>query len=430
MLTSIAAFAIGKIQLARFLVDWLRMPMGVAAYLVAAIALVATASVLLARALVLRGAPWSGVFAFAAAWVSAEYLASLGVDGTSAARAYSQMNCLPVVQLASVTGLWGVSFVLALFAAGLAVGIHRRDRAMLGGTAATAIAVFAWGYARESSAAPPSSGTLRVGQAAIPETRAAIAQVLSGEPAGAGAILDAYEEQIDALARQGAAVVVLPEEIVGAPAGEEAAIVDRLSRAAARDGVTIVAGVRLVASPAGHNVAYVLGPTGALAGIYVKEHLVPGFEIPSLAPGHELLLVEAPARAGVAICKDMDFPDPARRYAESDVALLYVPAWDFHEDGWLHGRMAIMRSVELGLPLVRSAQGGRLTANDAFGRVLAEAVTGDAPTSQVVDMPTGRVRTVYARFGNGVPLVTLGLLAAVLARLAWLVRARPARPTS
>jgi apolipoprotein N-acyltransferase len=418
-LAALVAVSVGRAPFAAFLVRSLEMPLGIAAVIVVGPALVVTASVLLVRALALRGAPWAGVLAFPAAMVAAEYAASAGPDGTAGVLAYSQMECLPVLQLASVAGVWGISFLLGFAAAGLAVGLHRRDGRMVVVVAAAVFAVFVWGGWREASGVSRESATLRVGQAATAESRAAIGQVISGDPAEASAILDAYEEQVDALAHAGAEVVVLPEEIVGVPAAAEEHLRDRLSFIAAHDHVTLVAGVRVVAEPKGRNVAMVFSPKGDLVGTYVKEHLVPGFEIPRLAPGTELLVMDEPLRAGVAICKDMDFPDPARRYAAAAVDLLLVPAWDFHDDGWLHGRMAIMRGVELGLPMVRSAQGGMLTVSDAFGRVLAQTVTGDETARHVTDVPVGHVATLYERTGDWCAKLAFSLLGGVLVRLVW-----------
>jgi predicted amidohydrolase len=34
---------------------------------------------------------------------------------------------------------------------------------------------------------------------------------------------------------------------------------------------------------------------------------------------------------GIAICRDMDYPNPARTYGEDSVGLLLVPAWDFDD---------------------------------------------------------------------------------------------------
>ena len=52
-------------------------------------------------------------------------------------------------------------------------------------------------------------------------------------------------------------------------------------------------------------------------------------------------------------------------------SLLLVPAWDFDVDGWLHGRMAILRGVESGFSIVRAPKQGILTVTDDRGRVLA-----------------------------------------------------------
>lgn len=91
-------------------------------------ALVFAADMLLFRALVRRGALWSALPAFPAAWVSFEYVRDLTTSyGTAGSFAYSQLNFLPFLQLASITGPWGMTFLLMLFPAALAIGLHLRD---------------------------------------------------------------------------------------------------------------------------------------------------------------------------------------------------------------------------------------------------------------------------------------------------------------
>jgi predicted amidohydrolase len=51
------------------------------------------------------------------------------------------------------------------------------------------------------------------------------------------------------------------------------------------------------------------------------------------------------------ICNDIDFPLLSRQYANDGAGLTLVPAWDFVTDGWLHGRMAILRCVESGFSI-------------------------------------------------------------------------------
>ena len=101
---------------------------------------------------------------------------------------------------------------------------------------------------------------------------------------------------------------------------------------------------------------------------------------------------------GVAICKDMDFPGMIRGYGERGVQLLLVPAWDFVRDGRLHSRMALVRGVENGFAIARAAAGGRLTASDRYGRVIAEAITSRAaPVTVVTDLGMRSGGTWYTR---------------------------------
>src|ERR1700724_3051709 len=86
------------------------------------------AAVLLFRVLVLRGEVWSGLLALPAAWVTGEYLRNvISPHGSAGSFAYSQLKFLPFLQLASITGPWGMSFVLLLFPAAIAIGLYLRQ---------------------------------------------------------------------------------------------------------------------------------------------------------------------------------------------------------------------------------------------------------------------------------------------------------------
>ena len=84
---------------------------------------------------------------------------------------------------------------------------------------------------------------------------------------------------------------------------------------------------------------------------------------------------------------------------------MLVPAWDFVDDGWLHGRMAVMRGVESGFSIARSVKQGILTLTDDRGRVLAEKGSGEASatppfTILVGTIPVRNEPTFYARTGD------------------------------
>jgi apolipoprotein N-acyltransferase len=133
---------------------------------------------------------------------------------------------------------------------------------------------------------------------------------------------------------------------------------------------------------------------------YDKHHLIPGVEPEK--PGHKRALLDEPSgRWGLQICKDMDFPKLSREYAAEGADLLLVPAWDFNIDRWLHARMAVLRAVENGFALARSARNGLLTLSDNRGRIIAEAATVPGQfvsTSGKVNV--AREETFYTRVGD------------------------------
>jgi apolipoprotein N-acyltransferase len=150
----------------------------------------------------------------------------------------------------------------------------------------------------------------------------------------------------------------------------------------------------------------------------------------SFTPGRDLVVRSIGAgRIGIAICKDMDFPTLGRRYAALGVDALLVPAWDFEQDAWSHARMAILRGVEGGFAVIRSARQGLLTVSDRYGRIVDVTASGSAPVATLaVFAPFGSGEaTVYAKLGDA-----FGWLCALSSIAAWLTslrstRSRPAR---
>jgi apolipoprotein N-acyltransferase len=118
--------------------------------------------------------------------------------------------------------------------------------------------------------------------------------------------------------------------------------------------------------------------------------------------GTELTVVEGATGAqGVLICKDMDYPGLVRDYRAAGARLLLVPALDFDRDAWLHSRMAVLRGIETGLPVVRAGRAGAVTVSDAYGRVLTEdRTTGRAEASVVTTAPGATAPTPYALLGD------------------------------
>jgi apolipoprotein N-acyltransferase len=115
------------------------------------------------------------------------------------------------------------------------------------------------------------------------------------------------------------------------------------------------------------------------------------------------------------------------------MSVLWVPAWDFDRDGWLHSRMAMMRAVELGCPMMRTARGGRITITDSRGRVLSEAITeGNRQASLLAPVAFEAGPTLYQQWGDWfgwVNLIALACLALIALRLNVDAKKRPPHKT-
>jgi apolipoprotein N-acyltransferase len=418
---ALGAWILGHLSFWMFLRGVLRVPVGVVAVLVVASAGAFAVTVLVSRALV-RRAWFSAVLAVPALWVTFEFLmARVSPHGTAGNLAYTQMDFLPLVQTASITGLWGVSFLVMLGPAAVAVatspdvGRGSGPRwAILGATAVIVTAAHGFGAVRLRERADVPG--VRIGLAASDVAIRAFNTTDRGE---ALAVIGAFMPAIETLAARGAQVVVLPEKLVGVTDAYARDVEERLAGAAARHRVIVVAGVNEIATPLKRNVALVFAADGSLVGRYRKRHHIPGIEADYAAGDTALVLPGSTPPWGVAICKDLDFPALSREYAARGAGLLLVPAWDFVADAWLHERMAAMRAVESGFALARSARQGLLSVRDSRGRLVAVTRSDAAPIALLV--ATVEVRhdaTVYARAGDWFAWLCVIAAAVVLARLA------------
>jgi apolipoprotein N-acyltransferase len=412
------AWFLGAFTLWHYFHGIIHMPPPVALTLFALQAVIFTFTTLLFRALVLRGERWLALFGAPALWVAAEYANSLvSPHGTNGALAYTQLDFLPALQLASLTGPWGISFILILASAALALGLSNpRDRQALhvaGGGLAVVAAALIFGEVR--LAEPQSGDMVKVGLlAADQDGRASMAD--EGDPAVN--LIAAYAERAAALAERGVQVVVLPEKMAVIVEPDAAHTDQPLQDLADKTGIQIVAGVLRVEGDRKYNEARLYSPHAPVVS-YDKQHMLPPFES-NLTPGNALVvLAKAGGFWGVAICKDMDFTNPARRYGAAGVGLLLVPAWDFVADAFQHGHIAIMRGVESGYAVVRSAKQGFLTVSDDRGRVLAEGQSWSGTFgSLIATVPSGHDRTLYLRFGDWFAWACGLLLLASLVRVA------------
>ncbi|HEV2439401.1 MAG TPA: apolipoprotein N-acyltransferase [bacterium] len=365
----------------------------------------AAALLALAPAAALGAAAWAGtgsarrtVLWIPVTWTAVEWLRGQGSLGIPwALLGESQHAALAVSQIASLTGVYGVTFLVALVNAAGSLVLVRSAGVWPVAVTATALAAAVW-YGSTALAVPMQADTtVALVQPAYPAR-------MTWNPAQATrdlAVLRAmtHEAAIPRGSSQ-AALVVWPEtaspvDIAGDP--RMRAVVGAWAR---RDHVTLIA-TSLEGGLA--NSAFAVGPDGVIIGRYDKHRPVPFAEAGEQA-GRGPAVLPTPAGAlGVSICFESTFPDHARRAALDGAALLAVLTNDAWFDGRAaplqHAAIAPFRAIEEGRFLLRAANAGPSEIIDPHGRVIASLPLGAR------GVLIGRVAprtglTWYARYGD------------------------------
>jgi apolipoprotein N-acyltransferase len=340
--------------------------------------------------------PFAGTLAFAALWTAFDFRASFSRGGGSVATpAAAEVGAPMLIQSASLVGYTGITFLLGFAAAGLALSLRTRKAL----PAIAAVALFAinaaFGFWRMS--APPTS-VIRV---ALVDSDDAVGKTMHDDREATFRAIDAYAKQIARLRDTHPALIVLPENISRLAPAWRAQAEAKFAAALAGAPTTLVAGFNTNIAGGQHNVSLAFAPGATTPVIYMKRRLVPGLETIPYIPGDRPKAL--PNGVGLEICKDMDFQAMIRAdEIATKPKLLAVPAWDFGKDDWSHARVAVLRSVENGVPMARSARDGLLTLNDRYGRLVAVTKTERGFKTLAGDLPLdGRGGdTLYDRIGD------------------------------
>lgn len=182
-----------------------------------------------------------------------------------------------------------------------------------------------------------------------------------------------------------------------------------------------------------YNGAVLIQPGEGIIEEYRKIHLVPfGEHIPfdqylaflkeidvgggDYTPGDRLTVFKNRSlQFSCLICFESIFPELPREFIKNGAGLLI----NITNDGWFgkisgpqqHNDMAILRTVENGVPLVRCANTGISMFVDKYGRILSESSLF-TQTFMLKNVSIVADRTIFLHIGNAVPI--LGLLIVTL----------------
>jgi len=391
----------------------------------------------------------SALLAAPVVWVATELARASITSFPWALLGYSQVTVLPIAQLASLFGVYGLSMLVAAVSAALAFaapGVRQGQSSAARyvptfGVLMIVLAVAVWGSRRVAASEWTRAGEpIRIGM-----IQGNVDQAQKWDVTRASAIFRDYLNLTRQAIREGAQVVLWPESSTPFLFEEDfpaAAMVRTLAQQAK---VPIVFGsdqIERGRPDRFYNSAFLVRADGTTGGVYRKMHLVPfGEYVPfqrllffaaplteqsgTFSPGliPELLPVDG-HRISVAICYEVVYPDLVRQFVTGGSELLTT----ITNDAWFgrtsapiqHFQQAAMRAIENGRYLVRSANTGISGIVDPYGRVLAQTPIFESAVL-LGEVRFLRTSTFYSRHGD---LLAYGALlaTAVLVVLGWRAR--------
>jgi apolipoprotein N-acyltransferase len=400
----------------------------------------------LARAVRTFGAP--GILFAAPFWMATELGRQYVWDGFPwALLGYSQVSVLPIAQLASALGVYGLSGLLALSSAAVAFALMSRQSTRwvpVAITAAIVAGIAIWGSTRIRKAALLSAGeTVRVGV-----LQGNIAQEDKWNPALADAITERYISMTRQALAQGATFIMWPEsstpfyferDLVRGAAIRQLAKEGNATLLIGSDQVEPMKAVPGDPNPRPkeryYNAAFLVEPDGTIGPVYRKIHLVPfGEYVPAkrifffvgpivdalsdtFEAGTEAVLLPIGShRVSTAICYEVIYGSLIRQFVVEGSELLTTitnDAWyGWSSAAYQHWDQAALRAIEGGRYLARAANTGISGFVDPYGRVMAKSELFEQ-NLLVENVRFLRGRTIYSRIGDLVAWLSLALTAAV-----------------
>jgi len=331
--------------------------------------------------------------------------------------AYSQFGNAYLNQVMSITGLWGVTFLVSWLASTVnwiweeRVDWQRiwRGAAVFGGVM---LVVLLYGMLRLDIFLP-EPGTVRIHAIIETDYTASefdknVAPLIATDPAAVKAstapIYDRYLNATVREARAGAKIVLWPELAAVGYQEDLDALQERAQNLAREEGIYLGMGVGLMLhDPAAKNVEenrfWLIDPQGQMVMNYRKYGCLPAMRM----YGSQIPVVDTPyGRIAATICCDLDFPYVIRQVSQQRADILLVPGFEPSVENLLaHSVMVPSRSIENGVSIFRATTQGLSMAIDPYGRTLG--IMDDTRASErvfVVQLPNHRVITVYSLVGD------------------------------
>jgi len=371
-------------------------------------------------------------------WVLLEYIRSYLFTGFPwALLGYSQYLNLPVIQIADIAGVWGVSFlvmmgnvmVYSIISRQLSAA-SRQPKGLKNKLAIYILPCFlffislGYGYYKLT---PGSSQLTAHNSQRITVIQANIPQELKWDPRARNFIIDKYLNLSYEAASNGQGLIIWPEAALPVIPEEDPQYLDKAKAFAVRTQTTLLLGAVTKRGGLYYNSALYISPDGNLEDSYDKVHLVPfGEYIPlkktfpfletivpigDVARGESYVVFPYNKTAfSVLICFEDLFPELSRRFIGNGADFLV----NITNDAWYkkttapfqHLQASVFRAVENRAFLIRAANTGVSGFIQPNGKIISlvrdsggESIFVEGSDTQSLEIFKPK-KSFYCRFGD------------------------------
>ncbi|MCG8572613.1 MAG: carbon-nitrogen hydrolase family protein [Spirochaetes bacterium] len=352
------------------------------------------------------------------------------IDSIGIFYAFTQYGNLPLVQLLSLLGIWGMVFFVYWFAAmanwiwenQMEWQIIKKGMIIYG---VITVFVLLYGGIKTSSLFFDYSGkTVRVAAVPMPlsaqESDNTMLEILNNRIFSPfESSIQKIEKQVQKAALANAQFAVFQEYSMLIPEEQENDLLEQLKRIARENHIylcfnygsmpeledrehMVFFGIReLSDNEEGRNKSILVNPSGEIEIIYLKTNLASGENTWILEGDGEISVTDTPyGRIGIVICRDMSLPAFMRKAAQQKADIVFAPSYEAVKSlSVTYSQM--LRAVEFGFAFVRPCNQGLSIAIDKHGRVLA-AMNSFTTKNQIMyaDVPVKGTRTLYSYIGD------------------------------
>lgn len=348
---------------------------------------------------------------FPATYILFDWLIGKSAFGTFSSIAITQFSFKPLLQLASVTGMEGIAFVVLWFSSIVATiwasrFNFKKEKTLMIISTITIIGIILIGGIYFTTSVPTGK-TVKVAGITVEHEYDYSNIIDLNTPK---TLVDEHSKEIKDLnnelflksekAADFGAKIIFWSEIAGILYDEnEEAFLER-AKSFAKEKNVYLAPVVLqyhYDSEYAENKMIMINPQGEIA--YEYEKTISWY--PTKSDGIIRTLDTEYGRLGEAICFDADFPKLLRQAAKKDVDILLNPKFDTWYISPRHTFSGLMRAVEGGYSMVSQVNDGTSIAADYRGNILAYQdffITEDR--TMIADVPTKGRRTIYTYLGD------------------------------